>query len=218
VVCNADAARLYGSLMDPPSGAVPAADSFSGFVLMLGLRGRTPDLAQHTVLFGPEPYDAEFDAVFGRPGRPVAEPVLYVHAPEDPAVAPVGCEAWYVLVNAPRHGADGGTGTVDWTSPGRAERYAEHVLGLLARRGLDVRDRIVFRNIRTPADLERDTGAPGGSIYGRVLHGPLASFRRPANRARVRGVFLVGGSTHPGGGLPLVAMSGRIVAALIGEP
>jgi phytoene dehydrogenase-like protein len=196
---------------------VPPADSFSGFVLMLGLRGRTPSLVHHTVLFGSEAYDAEFGAVFGRPGRLVDDPVIYINAPDDAAVRPAGCEAWYVLVNAARHGPDGGAGTLDWSAPGRAEAYADHLMALLARRGLDIRDRVLFRHIRTPADLERETGAPGGSIYGRVLHGPLASFRRPANRSPVGGVFLVGGSTHPGGGLPLVAMSGRIVAELVGQ-
>ncbi len=216
VVCNADAAILYGSLISPAPRRVPAADSFSGFVLMLGLRGRTPGLLRHTVLFSEEPYDAEFDAVFGRPGRLVDAPVLYVHASDDPSSAPAGHEAWYVLVNAARHGPDGGSGSLDWDVPGRADAYADHLLRLLAGRGLDVRDRLLFRTIRTPADLERDTGAPGGSIYGRVLHGSLGTFRRPANRSRVRGLFLVGGSTHPGGGLPLVAMSGRIVADLVG--
>jgi phytoene dehydrogenase-like protein len=202
--------------MTPASRRVPPADSFSGFVLMLGLRGRTPGLTEHTVSFGGQPYDAEFDAVFGRPGRLVDDPVLYVHAPDDASCAPAGHEAWYVLVNAARHGPDGGRGTLDWDAPGRAAAYADHLLRLLAQRGLDVRDRIVFRTIRTPADLERDTRAPGGSIYGRALHGTFGTFRRPANRSRTRGLFLVGGSTHPGGGLPLVAMSGRIVADLAG--
>jgi phytoene desaturase len=216
VVCDADAAQLYGSLINPRPRRVPPADSFSGFVLMLGLRGRTPGAARHTVLFGDGPYDAEFDAVFGRPGRLVADPVLYIHAPGDPQCAPPAHEAWYVLVNAARHGPDGGRGTLDWDVPGRAEAYADHLLRLLALRGLDVRDRVLFRNIRTPADLERDTRAPGGAIYGRVLHGMLGTFRRPANRSRVGGLVLVGGSTHPGGGLPLVALSGKIAADLVG--
>jgi phytoene desaturase len=216
VVCNADATQLYGTLITPSPRRVPPADSFSGFVLMLGLRDRTPGMARHTVLFGRDPYDAEFDAVFGRPGRLVDDPVLYVHAPDDRECAPVGHEAWYVLVNAARHGPDGERGTLDWDVPGRAETYADHVVALLAARGMDVRDRIAFRIIRTPADLERDTGAPGGSIYGRVLHGTLGTFRRPTNRTRIGGLYLVGGSTHPGGGLPLVAMSGKIVADLVG--
>src|SRR5437773_1281651 len=96
-----------------------------------------------------------------------------------------------------------------WPGPGLADRYADHVLDVLARRGPDVRERIVFREIRTPADLP---GAPDGAIYGTAGHGLL----RPGNLGPVRGLYLVGGSTHPGGGLPLVALSAKIVADLIG--
>ena len=67
-----------------------------------------------------------------------------------------------------------------------------------------------------PADLQRDTGAPGGAIYGASSHGTLAAFRRAANRSPVPGLFLTGGSAHPGGGLPLVALSAAAVARLIG--
>ena len=65
--------------------------------------------------------------------------------------------------------------------------------------------------MRTPADLETATATPGGAIYGTPTHRLL----RPANRGPVRGLYLVGGSSHPGGGLPLVAISGRIVADLV---
>jgi phytoene dehydrogenase-like protein len=125
-------------------------------------------------------------------------------------VAPPGDEAWFVLVNAPRHGP------VDWTAPGLAEDYADRLLAVLADRGLDVRDRLRWREIRTPADWERDTGSVGGSIYGSSSNGPRAALLRPGNRSPVRGLYLVGGSAHPGGGLPLVAMSAAIVAGLIG--
>jgi phytoene desaturase len=216
VVSNADASLLYGQLHEQPPRRIPPADSLSGFVLMLGVRGRTPALAHHTVLFGAEDYDAEFDAIFGRPGRPITDPVLYVNAPDDPAVRPDGHEAWYILVNAPRHGTDGRRGELDWTAPGIAEGYADRILSLLAARGLPVRERVVFSEIRTPADLERETLAPGGAIYGSVQHGALATLRRPRNRSATRGLFLVGGSTHPGGGLPLVTLSARIVASAVG--
>ena len=165
----------------------------------------------HRVWF-PADYDAEFDALFRRPA-PVPDPTVYVHAPADPAMAPAGGEAWFVLVNAPVH--DPGSG-VDWDAPGVAEQYADRVLDVLARRGEDVRDRVRWREIRTPADLERDTGAPGGAIYGTASHGALAALLRPANRSPVPGLFLVGGSAHPGGGLPIVALSAKIVADLVG--
>jgi phytoene desaturase len=223
VVSNADAAALYRDLLPPqaPVGRARAAlrrvtPSSSGLVLLLALRGRTPGLAHHTVLF-PADYDAEFDALFGagrRPPRPVADPTVYISAPDDPATRPdADSESWFVLVNAPRH--DPGSG-VDWTSPGLADRCADRVLATMAGRGLDVRDRVRWRVVRTPADLARETGSVGGSIYGSSSNGARAAFLRPANASPLPGLFLVGGSAHPGGGLPLVTLSAQIVAGLVG--
>jgi phytoene desaturase len=216
VVANADAQHVYRELLPRPrilrrlSRATP---SLSGFVMLLGVRGRTPGLAHHNVLFPPN-CDAEFDAVFGDPAAPVAEPTIYISSPDDPAVRPDGHEAWFVLVNAPRHGH--GAGAVDWDSAELAGSYAGRLLGLLARRGFPVTDRLLFSHVITPADLARSTRAPGGAIYGTSSNGPRSAFLRPANRGPIPGLFLVGGSTHPGGGLPLVALSAQIVAGLIG--
>jgi phytoene desaturase len=139
VVVNADAARLYRDLLPPdlPAGVAAgvrraraglraAPPSLSGFVLLLALRGRASDLRHHTVLF-PADYDAEFDAVFGRGRRlgrpcPVPDPTVYVAAPDDPATRPDGdSEAWFVLVNAPRHTPGDRRAGVDWDAPGLAD-------------------------------------------------------------------------------------------------
>jgi phytoene dehydrogenase-like protein len=219
VVANTDATHLYADLVSAPAALArlgKATPSLSGFVLLLALRGRTPGLAHHTLLFGPD-YDAEFDAIFGSRPRPADAPTIYVAAPDDPALRPDDRhEAWFVLVNAPRHGPAGHRGAVGWLAPGLGEAYADRILAELAGRGLDVRERVLWREIRTPADLERETRSPGGAIYGTSSNGPRAAFLRPANRSPVRGLFLVGGSAHPGGGLPLVGMSAAIVAELIG--
>jgi len=227
VVANADAAHLYGDLLPPDAAAAPLAalartqPSLSGLVLLLALRGRTPGLRHHTVLF-PADYDDEFDSVFGtgphRHGgqRPVPDPAVYISAPDDPALRPDdGHESWFVLVNAPRHDPAGITG-IDWTAPGLAGTYADRILAVMAERGLDVRSRLLWRVVRTPADVERDTRSVGGSIYGTSSNGVRAAFLRPANRSPVPGLFLVGGSSHPGGGIPLVGLSAAIVAGLIG--
>ena len=124
-------------------------------------------------------------------------------------VRPAGHEAWFVLVNAARQGSS--AGSVDWRRPGLAEAYADRILDVLAERGADVRDRLLFREIRTPADLADGTGAPGGTIYGTA-----GGLLRPANTTGTQGLFLVGGSTHPGGGLPMVTLSAQIVADRIG--
>ncbi|GAB1513150.1 phytoene desaturase family protein [Actinophytocola sp. KF-1] len=215
VVSDVDAEHLYRDLLTGPAARRPlralrrVQPSLSGFVLLLALRGRTPEPRHHRVLF-PADYDAEFDAIFGAAPRPVPDPAVYVCSPADPAVAPDGDEAWFVLVNAPRHGP------VDWTAPGLAEDYADRVLAVMADRGLDVRDRVRWREVRTPADWARDTGSVGGSIYGSSSNGPRAALLRPGNQGPVPGLYLVGGSAHPGGGLPLVAMSAAIVAGLVG--
>ncbi|WP_424465235.1 phytoene desaturase family protein [Pseudoclavibacter helvolus] len=231
VVANADAETVYGELLQS-EGARRAAHqhakldpSLSGFVLLLALDGLDAapfehgEATHHRVLFA-EDYDAEFDAVFGVGSRagagpqPVERPTIYIAAPDDPETVPgEGSGAWFVLVNAPRHDPERG---VDWDAPGLAERYAASLLDLMAERGVDVREHVRWMRIRTPADIERDTRSPGGSIYGTASNGARASFLRPANRQPVEGLYLVGGSAHPGGGLPLVTLSAAIVAELIG--
>lgn len=212
VVANVDALTVYRDLLPTPARLAGLSDrSLAGFVLLLGVRGTTAPLAHHTVFF-PSDYDAEFDAVFGSPGRrsrPATDPTVFVTRAEDPSVHPPGSEAWFVLINAPRHGT--AHSAVDWRRPGLAPAYAAQVLDVLAARGLDVRDRLEFCEVRTPADLADATAAPGGAIYGTA-----GGLLRPVNKGPVDGLFLVGGSTHPGGGLPMVTLSARIVADHIG--
>ena len=215
VVANSDATHLYRDLVPAELARRPlaalrrATPSLSGFTLLLGLDGETPHRAHHTVLF-PRDYDAEFDAIFGRRPHPVEDPTLYLAVPHDPGVAPAGCESWFVLVNAPRHGP------VNWNDPARVESYTQHLLAVLAARGHDIASRIRVRVVVTPADLEQRTRAAGGAIYGTSSNGARSAFRRPANASPIRGLFLVGGSSHPGGGLPLVMLSAAIVADLVG--
>ena len=109
VVANADATPPLPRPAARPSGRRPltrlrrATPSLSGFVLLLAVRGRTPGLLHHNVWF-PRDYDAEFDAIFGRDPHPVADPTVYVCAPDDDAMRPdADHESWFVLVNAPRH-------------------------------------------------------------------------------------------------------------------
>lgn len=227
VVANADAAHLYHDLLPGPEGAAGrrrlnrVQPSFSGFVLLLALRGRTAGLRHHTVLF-PENYDLEFDQIFGTGSQPepvpCTDPTVYISAPDDPALRPDDQhEAWFVLVNAPRHDPVDDRQGVDWATPALREGYAGRILQIMADRGVEVRDRLLWHEITTPADLERRTRSTGGSIYGSSSNGARAAFLRPANRGYISGLFLAGGSAHPGGGLPLAGLSAAIVAELIGS-
>jgi phytoene desaturase len=195
VVTDVDEAVVRRALLGRPVAA--RKRSLSGLALLLGLRDRRAGTPHHRIRFPADPH-AEFEDIFVH-GRPARDPTVYVAAPG--TTDPAGGEAWFVLVNAPAHAAD-------WAAEARR---------LLDR--LDLDDRVVEVVRRTPADLERETGALGGAIYGAAPHGRLAALRRPGPRVRgVNGLWLAGGTVHPGGGLPLVALGGRAVARAIGPP
>ena len=120
-----------------------------------------------------------------------------------------------MLVNAPRHGTGPGRRRLARARAGRRATPST-CSTCSAARGLPVRDRVLWSRTLSPADLEERTGAVGGAIYGTSSNGATAAFLRPANRSPVPGLFLVGGSSHPGGGLPLVTLSAQIVAGLVG--
>jgi phytoene desaturase len=199
VVAAVDAEAVHRDLLRrPPPGR---RRSLSGLAVMLGLRGRTPGLVHHAIRF-PADYDAEFDDVF-LARRPVRDPTIYVSAAcaTDPAEAPEDAENWFVLVNAPAIGD-----AADWEA--EAERIVDR---------LGVRDRLVARALRTPGDLERETGGVAGAIYGIAPHGRLGTLRRPPAVIRgIRSLWLTGGTVHPGGGLPLVLLGAATVAREIG--
>ena len=123
-----------------------------------------------------------------------------------------GTESWFVLVNAPRHDPAGGW---DWSTGGAD--YAAKIIAKLDALGLRVSERLDVMEFRTPLDLQNATNAPGGSIYGTSSNGAMSAFSRARNRSPVKGLFCVGGSAHPGGGLPLVGISAELVADAIGS-
>ncbi|MSW89925.1 MAG: phytoene desaturase, partial [Actinobacteria bacterium] len=208
VIANADAALIYNQLIKGEKRKLRkvrknlkrAGASIAGFTLLLGLRkdGSAP-LNHHTILF-PQDYDAEFDSIF-EAKLPVQNPTIYICAPNDEQmVKDASLESWSVLVNAPHHGIDG----FDWSDENFARIYANSIIDQIEARGISVRDRLESLTIRTPADLERTVLAPGGSIYGTSSNGARAAFMRAKNRSPIKGLYCVGGSAHPGGGLPLV--------------
>ncbi len=179
--------------------------SLSGTVALLGVRGATPGLAEHTIVF-PSDYGAEFDDL--RAGRHPGDPTLYVHASSksDPADAPPGHENWFVMANAPA------------LPPGASERAADaaaaqRLRATLAARGFDPAGRVVVERDLGPADLARF--GDRGAIYG-AAPTTLASTLRPGPVVRgVRNLRLAGGTVHPGGGMPLALLSGRNAAAAL---
>lgn len=216
VVANVDVATVYQRLL-PPGAVTPnqvrkltqAEPSCSGFILLLGVEGEHPQLAHHNIFFSAD-YPREFEQIF-RQGQPPDDPTVYVAitSKSDPSHAPPGCENWFVLVNAPAV-----DDRFDWSV--HKEAYARRVLGVLRGFGLDVDAAIRTRQILTPLDLARLTGAHRGALYGASPNSRWTAFRRPHNRCReIPGLYFAGGTTHPGGGVPMVTLSGKVAAELV---
>jgi phytoene desaturase len=222
VISNADAGFTYNQLVAKPTRRVKKVrrelsklePSLAGFSLLLGLRpSEHPKLSHHTILF-PDDYDAEFEAIFTAK-KPVEKPTIYICSPNDPTmVKSEGHEALFVLVNAPRHSENAEEG-FDWSDQEFCQRYANSIIDQIEAQGIPVRERLDLLEIRTPLDLQNSVNAPGGSIYGTSSNGPRAAFLRAKNRSPLKNLYLVGGSSHPGGGLPLVGLSAEIVANAI---
>jgi phytoene desaturase len=218
VIANADASLVYNKLISGNNRRlkqvrrnIAKADvSVAGFSLLLGMRKDVNDgMNHHTVLF-PKDYDAEFDAIF-RDRKPVARPTIYICAPKDPLMSKdENLEGWFVLVNAPTHGS------FDWSDEDFNQKYASQIIDQIEEQGIAIRSRLETMTVRTPADLESQVLAPGGAIYGTSSNGARAAFLRAKNRSPIKGLYLVGGSAHPGGGLPLVGISADLVSQAIG--
>ncbi|WP_406674719.1 phytoene desaturase family protein [Nonomuraea sp. N2-4H] len=210
VVANTDAAALYGELLPDRRrlrGIARLGPSSSALLVLAGVAGRTPGLPHHSVLFSAS-YEREFDDIFRR-RVPPRDPTIYAgcSAVDDDSQAPQGAENWTLLVNVPARDP------ARW--PMRVEAYRDLVLERLAERGHDLSGRLRFADVFTPADLRDRYGAWGGAIYGSAHRGRFSPFLRPGNRGPRRGLYLVGGSVHPGGGLPMVTMGAKIVAGLV---
>lgn len=205
VVANADVAHVERHLLGRRYRA--PEQSMSGWCAILKAK-RVASRAAHTVVF-PQRYEREFQDIF-RDGRAPLDPAVYVCAQE-------AChhrtgwqehEPLFVMINAPATRAE---------APENFSRVEAKVMERLRETGrIDPGDRVLWR--RTPHQLAQRFVGSEGALYGPSSNGRLAAFSRAANRVRgVDGLYLASGSAHPGGGLPLVALSGRAAAHALFE-
>ncbi|MFO1323587.1 MAG: phytoene desaturase family protein [Burkholderiales bacterium] len=210
VIANVDVAALAAGRLGCATSVPPharAARSLSAITFARVARTDGFPLVRHNVFFSND-YRAEFDALFDRRATPDA-PTVYVCAQDrgDDAGAPA-TERLLCLVNAPA------TGDLREFGATEIDECEARMLARLARSGLRLtpdpsRDRTA---VTTPADFERMFPGTGGALYGRATHGWRASFQRPGARSRLPRLYLAGGSTHPGPGVPMAALSGRQAA------
>ena len=211
VVVNADASALASGLLGASvRHAVPAPTGVRSLSAVTWAMQAETDgfpLSRHTVFFSRD-YPAEFDAI-ARGALP-GEPTVYVCAQDrdDSGTVQAGPERLLVLVNAPAVGD---------TRPfpeSEIAACADRTFSLLQRCGLRLRP-TAPPVVTTPAGFNQLFPATGGALYGQATHGPMASFARPGSRTAVPGLYLAGGSVHPGAGVPMAALSGRLAASRV---
>jgi 1-hydroxycarotenoid 3,4-desaturase len=217
VIVNADVGAIASGRFGkeaaravPPTAAARRSLSAVTWAL-LAQTGGFP-LLRHTVFFSPD-YAAEFDQIF-RQQRLPAWPTVYVCAQDRDACEaspPAGAERLLCLVNAPPNGDAGGYDATE------IEQCAHRTFTFLERCGLQIQRQPQETVVTAPPEFERRFPGTGGGLYGQATHGWRASFNRPGARTRLKGLYLAGGSVHPGPGLPMTALSGRLAAARVLE-
>ncbi len=195
------------------SGEVSAQGRLpSRMTVLLALRGGRPDGVAHRTVVHAEDREGELDLLFGTPSGGAARPTFTVLRPDDPQLVPDSDhEAVTLTAGVPAQPEGGRPETEDF------ELRAEKLIDAAERVLPDLRERLLWHEVRTPADIAEVTGAEGGAVPAPALAAADGRLLHPANATALPGLFTVGGWSHPGGGLPHAGMSGALVAGLIVE-
>ena len=214
VLFNGDVGALGAGHLGRDAGAAvkspgPERASLSAITWAVVGEARGFPLAHHNVFFASD-YPREFQAIFGE-GRCPDEPTVYACAQgRDVVAGELGEEKMLLVVNAPPTGAREGA----WTDED-IDRWQRAALSTLNRCGLILTPRA--SKVTTPADFHRRFPGTGGALYGARSRGALSALSRPRARSKLPGLYLAGGSVHPGPGVPMATLSGRLAAAQILE-
>ena len=213
VISDADIHTIYNRLLPKkyyPRKLLNQEKSSSAYVFYWGIKGSFPALGLHNILFS-DNYKREFDCIFNT-DKPDVDPTIYINITSKYCKkdAPENSENWFVMVNVPHH-----QGTV----VNYASEVRKNVIAKVNRMlQVDIEKHIVVESKLDPIDIEKQTSSYGGSLYGNSSNNMFSAFLRHANySSKIKGLYFVGGSVHPGGGIPLCLLSAKIATQLISD-
>jgi phytoene desaturase len=214
VVSNSDVLNTYKNLLEVNdknkiNKYQKLEASSSALVFYWGIKGKFKELNLHNILFT-EDYAKEFSELFDLKVVPT-DPTVYIyisskHSKQD---APECCENWFVMINSPNNEGQ------NWQYELKKARQSV-IYKINKTLNINISDYILFEKTLTPENIELLTDSYKGSLYGIASNNKMAAFLREQNRSKkYKGLYFVGGSAHPGGGIPLVMLSAKIAADLI---
>ncbi len=212
IISNMDVVPTYRKLLKEqiaPDKTLKQERSSSALIFYWGIKRNFPELDLHNILFS-EDYENEFNDIFKLKTIP-NDPTVYINisSKDEHSDAPEGCENWFVMINVP-----GNTGQ-NWDEliPLARKRVIERINKAL---NTDIESLIEAEDILEPRTIESRTQSFQGSLYGAASNDRFSAFlRHPNFSQRLKNLYFCGGSVHPGGGIPLALLSGRITANLI---
>lgn len=211
VVCNSDIKPAYKHLLkkvEAPKKTLHQEPSSSAMIFYWGIKKEFPQLDLHNIFFSDD-YEMEFSTMFS--DKSVCDdPTVYVHISSKvvKSDAPTGSENWFVMVNVPSNSGQ------DWEE--LRSRIRQNVLEKLSRiLKEDLIDLIEVEDYLDPIRIEQRTSSHAGALYGSSSNERMAAFFRHPNFSKIEGLYFVGGSVHPGGGIPLCLLSAKIATELV---
>ncbi len=212
VVSNSDIVPTYRKLLKTqkaPEKILKQPRSSSALIFYWGIKGTFPELDLHNLFFSAD-YKGEFEQIFEH-NTIGDDPTVYVNisSKEEKEDAPDGCENWFTMINVPSNTNQ------NWDE--LIEKARKSILKKLSRLlNIDIEPLIEFEQILEPRTIESRTQSYQGALYGASSNNKFAAFlRHPNFKSNIKGLYFCGGSVHPGGGIPLCLLSGKIVADLI---
>jgi len=207
VISNMDVYGTYKRLMPEakhPERTLAQERSTSAVIFYWGVKREFNELDVHNILFS-DNYKAEFESM--QNGEIYEDPTVYINVTKKyvPSDAPVGCENWFVMINAPYQSGQ------DWDRLIKNTR-AQIIEKLKRILKIDIEPLITEESLLDPRTIESKTSSHLGALYGSSSNNKMAAFMRHANfSSKIKNVYFCGGSVHPGGGIPLCLLSAKIV-------